>query len=161
MREAAERQDPSTNVPRQRVSDFEELAEYRGRKRTEFEERIRRTRSDLREWTKYALFESQQGEFARARSVFERALDVEPTSTKLWLAYCDMVCLLSFTENRIIDYCVQELKARNISHARNLFDRAVTLLPRIDQVWYKYVYLEELLGNIAGARQVFERWMAW
>ena len=42
-----------------------------------------------------------------------------------------------------------------------MFDRAVTLLPRIDQVWYKYVYLEELLGNIAGARQVFERWMAW
>jgi crooked neck len=37
----------------------------------------------------------------------------------------------------------------------------VTLLPRIDQVWYKYVFLEELLGNVAGARQVFERWMAW
>jgi crooked neck len=37
----------------------------------------------------------------------------------------------------------------------------VTLLPRINQIWYKYVYLEELLGNIAGARQVFERWMAW
>lgn len=35
------------------------------------------------------------------------------------------------------------------------------MLPRIDQVWYKYVYLEELLGNVAGARQVFERWMAW
>jgi crooked neck len=34
-------------------------------------------------------------------------------------------------------------------------------LPRIDQIWYKYVYLEELLGNVAGARQVFERWMAW
>ena len=53
------------------------------------------------------------------------------------------------------------MKARNISHARNLFDRAVTLLPRIDQIWYKYVFLEELLGNVAGARQVFERWMQW
>jgi crooked neck len=73
------------------VSNFEELQEYRARKRQEFEERIRRTRSDLREWTKYGLFEAQQGEYARARSVFERALDVEPTSTKLWLAYCDMV----------------------------------------------------------------------
>lgn len=56
---------------------------------------------------------------------------------------------------------MQELKARNISHARNLFDRAVTLLPRIDQIWYKYVFLEEMLGNVAGARQVFERWMQW
>lgn len=54
-----------------------------------------------------------------------------------------------------------ELKARNVQHARNLFDRAVTLLPRINQIWYKYVYLEELLGNVAGARQVFERWMSW
>ena len=34
-------------------------------------------------------------------------------------------------------------------------------MPRINQIWYKYVYLEELLGNVAGARQVFERWMAW
>lgn len=54
-----------------------------------------------------------------------------------------------------------ELKARNVQHARNLFDRAVTLLPRVDQLWYKYVYLEELLQNVAGARQVFERWMQW
>jgi crooked neck len=54
-----------------------------------------------------------------------------------------------------------ELKARNVQHARNLFDRAVTLLPRVDQLWYKYVYLEELLQNVPGARQVFERWMAW
>jgi crooked neck len=28
-------------------------------------------------------------------------------------------------------------------------------------LWYKYVYLEELLLNIAGARQIFERWMQW
>lgn len=54
-----------------------------------------------------------------------------------------------------------ELKSRNVQHARNLFDRAVTLLPRVDQLWYKYVYLEELLRNIPGARQVFERWMQW
>lgn len=28
-------------------------------------------------------------------------------------------------------------------------------------MWLKFVYLEELLQNIAGARQVFERWMKW
>jgi crooked neck len=54
-----------------------------------------------------------------------------------------------------------ELKQRNVQHSRNLFDRAVTLLPRLDQLWYKYVYLEEILQNIPGARQVFERWMSW
>ncbi|KAJ3760879.1 hypothetical protein EV360DRAFT_80762 [Lentinula raphanica] len=54
-----------------------------------------------------------------------------------------------------------ELKNRNVQHARNLFDRAVTLLPRVDQLWYKYVYLEDFLQNVPGARQVFERWMKW
>lgn len=58
-------------------------------------------------------------------------------------------------------YTEQELKVRNVQHARNLFDRAVSILPRVDQLWYKYVHLEELLGNVAGARQVFERWMSW
>jgi len=35
------------------------------------------------------------------------------------------------------------------------------LLPHMDQLWYKYIYLEELLQNITGAHQIFERWMAW
>ena len=35
------------------------------------------------------------------------------------------------------------------------------LLPRVDQLWYKYIHMEEMLGNIAGARQIFERWMKW
>lgn len=71
-------------------------------------------------------------------------MDVDARSVQLWLSYTEM-----------------ELKTRNVQHARNLFDRAVTLLPRVDQLWYKYVYLEELLQNVPGARQVFERWMKW
>jgi len=54
-----------------------------------------------------------------------------------------------------------EMKNKQVNHARNLWDRAVTLLPRANQFWYKYTYMEELLKNIAGARQVFERWMEW
>jgi len=97
-----------------------------------------------KEWLQYANWESSQNEYARSRSIFERALDVDPRSTQLWLSYTEM-----------------ELKSRNVQHARNLFDRAVTLLPRVDQLWYKYVYLEELIQNVSGARQVFERWMQW
>ncbi|KAG7094903.1 NineTeen Complex (NTC) component [Marasmius oreades] len=144
LREAQERQEGAFRAPRQRVEDFEELHEYRGRKRKEFEERIRRTRGSIKEWLQYANWEASQNEFARSRSVYERALDVDPRSIQLWLSYCEM-----------------ELKSRNVQHARNLFDRAVTLLPRVDQLWYKYVYLEELLQNVPGARQVFERWMQW
>ncbi|KAL0579010.1 NineTeen Complex (NTC) component [Marasmius crinis-equi] len=144
LREAQERQEGQFRAPRQRVEDFEELHEYRGRKRKEFEERIRRTRGSIKEWLQYASWEASQNEFARSRSVYERALDVDPRSVQLWLSYTEM-----------------ELKSRNVQHARNLFDRAVTLLPRVDQLWYKYVYLEELLQNVPGARQVFERWMQW
>ena len=53
------------------------------------------------------------------------------------------------------------MRNRNINHARNILDRAVTILPRVDKLWYKYVYFEEALQNIAGTRQVFERWMSW
>ncbi|KAF8294830.1 TPR-like protein [Clavulina sp. PMI_390] len=144
LREAQERQEVAFRAPKQRVEDFEELHEYRGRKRKEFEERVRRTRGNIKEWIAYAAWEANQGEFDRSRSVYERSLDVDGRNVRIWLSYCEM-----------------ELKSRNVQHARNLFDRAVTLLPRIDQLWYKYVYLEELLQNVPGARQIFERWMKW
>lgn len=54
-----------------------------------------------------------------------------------------------------------EMRHRFVNHARNLWDRAVTLLPRIDQLWYKYIHMEEMLGNVPAARQIFERWMQW
>lgn len=144
LREAHDRQEKPIAAPKQRIQDLEELKEYQGRKRTEFEGRIRYSRDSIRAWIKYAQWEASQNEFERSRSVFERALDVDPRSTELWIKYTDM-----------------ELRARNVNHSRNLFDRAVTLLPRVDSLWYKYVYLEELLLNIAGARQIFERWMQW
>jgi crooked neck len=54
-----------------------------------------------------------------------------------------------------------EMRYKQINHARNIFDRAITVLPRANQFWYKYTYMEEMLGNIAGCRQLFERWMEW
>lgn len=105
---------------------------------------MRRNRINMNNWMRYAQWELEQKEYARARSVFERALDVDSKSVILWLRYIEA-----------------EMKARNINHARNLLDRAVTILPRVDKLWYKYVYMEETLGNIPGTRQVFERWMSW
>jgi crooked neck len=54
-----------------------------------------------------------------------------------------------------------EMKNKQINHARNLWDRAITIMPRTNQFWYKYTYMEEMLENVPGARQVFERWMEW
>ncbi|KGO78109.1 RNA-processing protein, HAT helix [Penicillium italicum] len=144
LREAVDRQEPGLEAPTQRFADLEELHEYQGRKRKDFEDYVQRNRINMNNWMRYAAWELEQKEFRRARSIFERALDVDPTSVVLWIRYIEA-----------------EMKTRNINHARNLLDRAVTILPRIDKLWYKYVYMEETLGNIPGTRQVFERWMSW
>ncbi len=34
-------------------------------------------------------------------------------------------------------YAEMEMRHRFVNHARNIWDRAVSLLPRIDQLWYK------------------------
>lgn len=144
LREAVDRQEPGLQAPTQRFADLEELHEYQGRKRKEFEDYVRRNRINMNNWMRYAQWELEQKEFRRARSIFERALDVDSTSVVLWVRYIEA-----------------EMKTRNINHARNLLDRAVTILPRVDKLWYKYVHMEEVLGNIPGVRQVFERWMSW
>jgi len=144
LREAKERQEEAFHQPRQKIADSEELLEYRRGKRKYFEDLIRKNRLHVGSWLKYAQWEESQNEIDRARSVFERGLDMDSRSTVLWLKYAEM-----------------EIKQRSINHARNVLDRAVTILPRVDQLWYKYVYIEEKLGEVPKARMVFERWMAW
>ncbi|KAJ0361713.1 hypothetical protein COL154_006650 [Colletotrichum chrysophilum] len=117
LREAVDRQEVALQAPTQRFADLEELHEFQGRKRREFEDYVRRNRVNLNNWMRYAQWELEQKEF--------------------------------------------RLKNGDISHARNLFDRAVARLPRVDKLWYKYVYMEEMLGEIPKTRSVFDRWMQW
>eukprot|EP00898_Chlorokybus_atmophyticus_P002064 jgi/Chlat1/2859/Chrsp194S00790 len=144
LREAVALREEDHKAPKQKISDKDELAEYRLRKRKEFEDSIRRVRWNITVWVKYASWEESQKDFARARSVWERSLEVDYRNVTIWLKYAEM-----------------EMRHRHVNHARNVWDRAVTLLPRVDQLWYKYIHMEEMLGNIAGARQIFERWMQW
>ncbi|XP_071919048.1 uncharacterized protein [Coffea arabica] len=144
LREARERQEAEIRPPKQKITDPSELADYRLRKRKEFEDLIRRVRWNKSVWVKYAKWEESQNDFNRARSVWERALEVDYRDHTMWLKYAEV-----------------EMKNKFVNHARNVWDRAVTLLPRVDQLWYKYIHMEEMLGNVAGARQIFERWMSW
>lgn len=145
LREAKERDlEILPPPPKQKISDPDELADYQHRKRRAFEDSLRKNRTVISNWIKYAQWEESQKEVARARSIYERALDVDHRNITLWLRYTEM-----------------EMRNRQVNHARNLWDRAVTILPRANQFWYKYTYMEEMLGNIAGARQVFDRWTEW
>lgn len=120
-----------------------------------FEDNIRKNRTVISNWIKYAQWEESLEEIQRcgirsklpiflstdlllaeflqehspaqrssssafrARSIYERALDVEHRNVTLWLKYAEM-----------------EMKNRQINHARNIWDRAITILPRANQFWY-------------------------
>ncbi|XP_064245131.1 crooked neck-like protein 1 [Passer domesticus] len=145
LREAKERElELLPPPPQQKITDAEELNDYKLRKRKTFEDNIRKNRTVISNWIKYAQWEESLKEIQRARSIYERALDVDYRNVTLWLKYAEM-----------------EMKNRQVNHARNIWDRAITILPRVNQFWYKYTYMEEMLGNVAGSRQLFERWMEW
>ena len=144
LREAADRQEAHFVEPVVKIHDAEEYQAHLRDRRKHFEDNIRYRREHIGNWVKYARFEEENKEFERARSVFERALEVDHRSAELWLRYAEF-----------------EIRNEFINHARNVLDRAVQLLPRVDFLWYKYCYMEEMVGDIPKTRAVFERWMKW
>ncbi|XP_022562406.1 crooked neck-like protein 1 [Brassica napus] len=144
LREARERQESQILPPYQNITDPTELSDYRLRLRKEFEDRIRLPGPSTQVWLNYARWEESQKDYARARSVWERALQADYRNHAVWVKYAEF-----------------EMRNMFVNSARNVWDRAVTVLPRVDQLWYKYIHMEEMLGNISGAREVFERWMKW
>lgn len=144
LRETQECQETKILPPKQNFTDASVLAEYRLQKRKGFEDQTRGSPSNIRRWIKYAQWEELQKDFERARSVWERCLAQGNNyrNPELWLKYANM-----------------EMKNKFINHARNILNRGVTLLPREDKLWIKFIHMEEMLGNVAGARQIFELWM--
>ena len=65
LREAVDRQEPGLQAPTQRFADLEELHEFQGRKRKEFEDYVRRNRINMNNWMRYAQWELEQKEFRR------------------------------------------------------------------------------------------------
>lgn len=131
--------------PKQTIQDLDELRSYQLTKRREYEQQLNKNRLNFGQWLRYAKWEGHQNhDFARARSIYERALDVNVSHIPFWTHYIQF-----------------ELSNKNISHARNLLDRGVTTLPRVDKLWYLYVQTEETLGNYVMVRSIFERWLSW
>lgn len=81
LREAKERElEIVPAPPKQKIQDADELADYQMRKRKAFEDALRKNKSVMSNWIKYATWEESQGQLDRARSVYERALDVDHRS---------------------------------------------------------------------------------
>lgn len=144
LRDAAEWQAREAKPTPHRLVDDQEMQQHRVKKRKDFEDMLRRQRHHIGTWIKYAIWEAAQRDFRRARSIFERALNVDYKNTTIWQRYIEM-----------------EVKNKFLNSARNLYDRVTGLLPRVDHFWFKYAHMEELLGNYAAARKIFDRWMEW
>jgi len=144
LQEAQIHQNKEVRAPMQRIVDEEELESYKLTKRKEFEDNLRMQRHHMGTWIKYATWEESLQEFRRARTIFERALDIDYKNASVWLKYAEM-----------------EMRHKFLNHARNIWERACTYLPRMDQFWYKYSYMEEMLGNYKRAREIFEKWITW
>lgn len=126
------------------MRDLEELSEFQGRKREEFEKHIRKDLRNTRQWLAYANFEAEQSDMARARSILERAISFNRSSVQLWARYAAL-----------------EIRAKNINRARNVLERAVRILPTVDKLWYEYAGLEASLGNTAGVLRVYSMWVLY
>lgn len=127
-----------------KIADLEELRYFQQRKRTEYENVLRRNRFNYGQWMRYAQFEIDQKDIQRARSVFERALEVDYKNVSMWVRYIQT-----------------EIKHKNINHARNLLERGIKLLPRVDKLWYLYITIEESIGNVVAVGEIFENWIQW
>lgn len=91
LREAKERDlEILPPPPKQKISDPAELADYQLRRRKQFEDNIRKNRTVISNWIKYAQWEESQKEIQRARSIWERALDVDHRNITIWLKYTEM-----------------------------------------------------------------------
>lgn len=131
--------------PKQTIQDLEELHAYQQTKRKEYEQQLNKNRLNFGQWIRYARWELEHNhDFARARSIMERALDVNVEYIPFWTQYIQW-----------------ELIGKNANHARNLLERATTTLPNVSKLWYLYAQTEEMLKNYLGVRSVFERWLRW
>jgi crooked neck len=131
--------------PTQTIQDLDELRSYQLRKRKEFEQQLNKNRLNFGQWLRYAKWEAQENhDYERARSIYERALDVNIQHIPFWVHYIQF-----------------ELVHKAINHARNLLDRATTTLPRVNKLWFLYVQTEETLKNYSMVRKIFDRWLSW
>ncbi|EHK96320.1 putative Pre-mRNA-splicing factor clf1 [Glarea lozoyensis 74030] len=136
LREAVDRQEPGLQAPTQRFADLEELHEFQGRKRKEFEAYVQRNRINMNNWMRYAQWELEQKEFKRTRQVFERWMAWEPDEAA-WSSYIKL-----------------EKRYGEFQRARDIFQRFTMVHPE-PRNWIKWARFEEEYGTTDLVREVF------
>ena len=83
-------------------SDQEELEDQKMRRRKVFEDSIRKNRTTMSNWFKYAAYEDNMKEIERARSIYERAIDVDHRPGRK--AFCSIEAFFELNILRIYFY---------------------------------------------------------
>lgn len=129
----------------QSIEDLEELRSVQLITRRDYEQHINRNRLNTGQWLRYAKWEAETNhEIKRARSIYERALQVNVEHVPFWTSYINL-----------------EISNGFVNHARNILERAITTLPMIDKFWFMYIQMEETLQNMLKVRELFEKWVTW
>ncbi|KAG6536149.1 hypothetical protein ZIOFF_001193 [Zingiber officinale] len=114
-----------------------------GSERGDFEDVIRRACWNTGMWAKYASPEDSQGDFACARSIWERVIDVAyPTLPR---RHSGVAFVHQF-----------ELRYDDVDRGRSMYERFVVFHPRPSSL-IKYAKFEAQCSNITRARAVYER----
>ncbi|OJT07675.1 Pre-mRNA-splicing factor CLF1, partial [Trametes pubescens] len=139
---AQERQESQFRAPKQRVKNFEELYECRGRKRKEFEKRIRQAWGNIVQlWLSYPEVELKSCNIQHARNLFDRVVTF-PRVNQLWYKYVDLEELLG-----------------NVLGVRQVFEHWMQR-ELDDKAWQVYIKLEQRYDEQDRASAIFERWVA-
>eukprot|EP00835_Amoeboradix_gromovi_P002926 NODE_178_length_15814_cov_0.338657.p2 type:complete len:667 gc:universal NODE_178_length_15814_cov_0.338657:12470-14470(+) len=125
-----------------KIKDEDEFDHLIFMKRRFFEDGLRRSKTHIGLWMNYATFELQLKNYDRARSIFERALDIDYRNTRIWTKYIEM-----------------EISNKQFNYARNLYERVVSLLPKVDQFWLKYIQLQVNQKQFKSVMELYNRWI--
>ncbi|KAG5568330.1 hypothetical protein H5410_064655 [Solanum commersonii] len=147
-----------------KISDPTEVADYRLRKRKEFEGLISRVGWNKSVWVKYTEWEESQKDLKRARSIWERALGIDALNRDqtIWLKYVDMEMKNKFVNHARLISCGTSIfiwkRCLAIAGARQIFERWMGWMPD-QQGWLSYIKFELRYNEIERAREVFERFV--
>ena len=78
------------STPRAALRSAEEVAFFRQQQREKMETLVQRNFRQLNNWLTYAEWEEGQGDYVRARSVYERAIANHGARPQLWRQYAEM-----------------------------------------------------------------------
>ena len=119
----------------------EELEDQKMRRRKVFEDSIRKNRTTMSNWFKYAAYEDNMKEIERARSIYERAIDVDHRSIQIWLRYAEM----EMRNKQVLLYRVIFFYTKKFFYTNFLFCTKIFhfflnfayFLPNFGEIWLK------------------------